>query len=67
MLISPEKFLEDGLVSASDAKRPPSSSSERVDYHLVIEPKLLILEKSFEQFTANLKPNIVKPFLLFRG
>ena len=66
LLISPEKLLEDGFVSAADAKRPPSFPAEHVDYPLVIEQKGIILEKAYNQFKANPPAEHRQAFLLFR-
>ena len=66
LLISPEKLVEDGFLSPSDARRPPSFPAERVDYPLVITQKHLIFEQAFEQFKANPPAEHRQAFLLFR-
>ena len=60
LFISPEKLVEDGFVSASDAGPPPSFPPDRVDYPLVIAHKQLL-----SSLRPTLQPNIAKPLCCF--
>jgi len=50
LLISPEKLLEDGFLSAEDLKNPPQSDPKRIDYGQAIDYKKSILQKAFINF-----------------
>ena len=52
LLISPEKLLEDGLLSPSDLDLTPPFPPNKVDYGLVIEFKITLLKKSSQNFKS---------------
>ncbi|HSO75171.1 MAG TPA: 4-alpha-glucanotransferase, partial [Blastocatellia bacterium] len=49
-LISPERLVEDGLMSAADLAAAPKFSNDRVEFGPVIEWKNAILARVFENF-----------------
>lgn len=51
-LISPEKLLEDGLLSRVDLDAAPSFPARTVDYGPVIQFKLALLDKVYHNFRA---------------
>ncbi len=52
LLISPEKLVEDGLLSHADLSEQPDLPKDRVFYRGAIEFKRAVLEKSFDVFKA---------------
>ena len=52
LLISPEKLLEEGLLTTSDLEEAPAFPKHEVDFGSVIEYRRGLLEKSFVQFNA---------------
>ena len=57
LLISPEKLMEDGLLTASDLVAAAVAPAARVDYGKAREAKLPLLEKAFQNFKASEKPD----------
>lgn len=61
-LISPERLVEDGLLSAIDLEAAPGFSNERVEFGPVIEWKNGLLARAFENYrrgaAANLRAGI---------
>jgi 4-alpha-glucanotransferase len=55
LLVSPEKLIDEGLLTREDLARAPSFPEEKVDFGSVIEFKNQLLETTFERFrqTAN--------------
>ena len=53
LLISPERLLEIGLLSANDLKEVPEFRAERVDYSGAINLKNSLLYRAFENFRHN--------------
>lgn len=51
-LIGPEKLVADGLLSESDLKAVPKFPAHMVDYGLVIEFKLKLLDTVYQNFKA---------------
>lgn len=49
-LISPEKLVEDGFLSEADLKDVPEFPKDKVDFGKMIEYKLPLLRKAFENF-----------------
>ena len=47
LLISPDRLLKDGLLSADDLKSPPDLPKNRVDYPLVIDYKRKLFDRAF--------------------
>jgi 4-alpha-glucanotransferase len=50
LLVSPEKLLEEGLLSSSDLQNPPSDSPSKVDFNAVSAWKLPLLRKAYANF-----------------
>ena len=61
LLISPEKLLEDGLLTDKDLDDPPSSSPQKIDYGQVIEYKKTLHRKAYNNF-VNQSNNLEKEF-----
>ena len=57
LLISPEKLMEDGLLTASDLVAVAVAPAARVDYGKAREAKLPLLDKAFQNFKASEKPD----------
>jgi 4-alpha-glucanotransferase len=57
-LISPERLIEDGFLSATDLTPIPSFSSERVEFGPVIEWKNALLARAFDNFKRNAAPSL---------
>jgi 4-alpha-glucanotransferase len=66
LLISPERLIEDGLLSNDDLKNAPEFNSERVDFGHVIEFKKAILKKAFDNFTRASNSNMRDQVIGFR-
>lgn len=52
-MISPEKLLQEGLLSKDDLADTPKFNVDRVDFDAVIKFKTAILAKAFQQFKAS--------------
>ena len=50
LLVSPERLVADGLLTAEDIARVPKSPAEKIDFGKVIEYKNALLRKAFERF-----------------
>ena len=50
LLISPDKLLQENLLSGEDLEELPKLPVERVDYDLVIKTKMPLLVKAYENF-----------------
>jgi len=50
MLISPERLVKEGLLTAEDLERPPAFSEDKVDYGNAITLKNALLKEAFERF-----------------
>jgi 4-alpha-glucanotransferase len=66
-LVSPEKLLEDGLLSTDDLVECPQFPVERVDYGAVIPWKLGILDRAYIQFQQNPPEGLRQEFETFRA
>ncbi len=64
-LISPEKLVEDGFLSAADLENVPKFSSKKVEFGKVIEYKLPLLRKAFENFRVSANEEIAAEFREF--
>ena len=62
LLISPERLVDDGLLSAADLQEIPPFPMGRVDYGPVISFKLALLKKSFERFESGARPAVKREF-----
>lgn len=51
LLISPEAFLEEGLITKEDLKKTPSFSQERVNFDEVKEYKEALFRKAYHRFS----------------
>lgn len=56
LLISPEKLMEDGLLTEADLQAAYVEPSARVDYKKASDAKLPLLEKAFQNFKEAEKP-----------
>ena len=55
LIISPEKLMEDGLLTAEDLVEATVTPSERVDYGKARTAKLPLFEKAYQNFEASEK------------
>ncbi|MEH2375293.1 4-alpha-glucanotransferase [Nostoc sp.] len=62
LLISPEKLLEDGLLSEEDFANLPGFPVEKVDFEQVVPIKIGLLKKACENFRVNATPIQHKEF-----
>jgi 4-alpha-glucanotransferase len=65
MLISPEKLVEVGHLSADDVREPPGFPQERVDFGPVIQYKNDLLNRAFANFEARAVPKQREAFTRF--
>jgi 4-alpha-glucanotransferase len=66
LLISPERLVEDGLLSEDDLKIAPDFDSERVDFGQAIKFKKAILKRAFDNFTSSNNNNLREQINGFR-
>ncbi len=64
-LISPAKLLEDGFLSDEDLRNAPEFSEGKVDFGKMIEFKLPLLKRAFENFRRSDNGEITDLFRLF--
>lgn len=64
-IISPEKLLEDGLLTEADFQDMPAWDPRRVDYGSAIEFKVSLLKKAFGNFEKETESKLRKPFAEF--
>ncbi|MBI3242045.1 MAG: 4-alpha-glucanotransferase [Chloroflexi bacterium] len=64
-LMSPEKLVEDGLLSESDLKATPKFPAQAVDFGPVIEFKLKLLETAYQNFRAGAGRQLLPEFEAF--
>lgn len=65
LLISPDRLYEDGLLAKDDFATLPDFPQDKVDYDLVIQTKMPLLEKACENFKAKASPKLQKDFQEF--
>jgi 4-alpha-glucanotransferase len=65
LLISPDKLVEDGLLTAGDVRRVPSFPADQVDYGRVIPYKLDLLRLAARRFKSGANGSIAKAFETF--
>jgi 4-alpha-glucanotransferase len=65
LLISPDRLVEQGLLYFSDLKNAPAFPRDKVDYGPVIDFKMALLKRSFENFKAVARPDIQEEFEIF--
>ena len=65
LLISPEKLLEEGLLTEEDLTPLPDFSPDRVDYGAVIEWKTSLFGKAFDRFRQDPDRGLKKAFSAF--
>jgi 4-alpha-glucanotransferase len=53
LLISPDKLVEEGLLTKNDVIEKPGFYPEKVDYRMVTDWKIPRLEKAFSNFTSH--------------
>ena len=66
LLISPEKLVEEGFLTANDLKKPPPFPSDHVHFSRVIPYKRSLLGKSYKRFKTHPPADHGNLFLLFR-
>ena len=66
-LISPDELIADGLLTSDDLTDKPDFSASRVDYGLVIQWKLSLLERAFHHFSAASDKKIREALEQFRA
>jgi len=64
-LISPEKLREDGFLSDEDLATVPDFPADKVDFGAVIDFKLPVLKKAFENFRLTADEDLAEKFHLF--
>jgi 4-alpha-glucanotransferase len=64
-LISLEKLVEDGFLDKKDIANPPKFSDKKVEFGRVIEYKLPLLQKAFENFRQTDDEEIAEEFRTF--
>ena len=62
LLISPQKLYDDGLLADEDFDGLPVFPDDLVDYDLVIQTKMPLLEKACENFKAKASKNLQKEY-----
>jgi 4-alpha-glucanotransferase len=65
LLISPERLVHAGLLSAEDLARAPAFDEEKVDFGNVIEFKNALLRKAFERFHPRTDASLREEFEQF--
>ncbi len=55
-LISPEKLVEEGLLSSSDLNSIPPFPCDRVDYGSALDYKMKLMHRSYENFRSEYDP-----------
>ncbi|MEH1967882.1 MULTISPECIES: 4-alpha-glucanotransferase [unclassified Nostoc] len=65
LLISPEKLLEEGLLTEQDFANLPAFPVEKVDFEQVVPIKIGLLKKACENFRVNATPIQQKEFAGF--
>jgi 4-alpha-glucanotransferase len=66
-LISPEKLLEEGFLSAEDLREAPAFTEDRVNFDAVIRFKTAILAKAYENFRQSTNAHLRSEFEIFCG
>ncbi len=61
-LISPEKLVDDGFLSGDDLQNAPEFPAGRVDFGAMIDFKLPLLKKAFDNFRQTSDQNIIDEF-----
>lgn len=61
-LVSPDKLVEDGFLTAEDLQNSPEFPDGRIDFGKVIEFKIPLLEKAFENFRRTTDEEMIKAF-----
>jgi 4-alpha-glucanotransferase len=64
-LISPEKLVEDGFLNKEDIANPPKFPSQRVEFGKVINYKMSLLQKAFENFRQTDDKKLAEEFHAF--
>ena len=67
LLISPEKLMEDGLLTAEDLVAATVTPAARVDYGKARAAKLPLLEKAYQNFRNSEKPEDYEAFCIMNG
>jgi 4-alpha-glucanotransferase len=67
LLVSPERLLEQGLLTAEDVADAPSFPADAVDYGAVIPYKQTLMRRAFSRFLAGADPDSRAAFESFRA
>ena len=67
LLISPEKLVEDGLLTADDISIKPDFSTHKVDFGTVYHWKSQLLPRAYENFQHNANDDLRASFETFCG
>jgi 4-alpha-glucanotransferase len=67
LLISPERLVREGLLSAEDLARAPHFSEDKVDFGNVIKFKSALLREAFERFKQTADESLRSYFEHFSG
>ena len=65
LLISPQRLLDDGLLSKDDIQRAPKSHADAVNFGRVIDYKKALLEKAYSNFKRTTDTELRADFLAF--
>jgi 4-alpha-glucanotransferase len=65
-LISPERLVNDGLLSADELQEVPEFASERVDFGKVIDYKKTLLNRAYDNFKHTRNHNVIEQLNGFR-
>ncbi|HTG13672.1 MAG TPA: 4-alpha-glucanotransferase, partial [Blastocatellia bacterium] len=65
LMISPQRLVEEGLLTGDDVERVPRSRADRVNFGRVIEYKKSLLEKAFLNFKRTTDTGLRADFLAF--
>ena len=65
LLISPEKLKDEGLLAEEDFVNLPAFPGDRVDYQLVVDTKIPLLQKSCSNFKLHASPEQNQAFADF--
>ncbi|RMH60107.1 MAG: 4-alpha-glucanotransferase [Bacteroidetes bacterium] len=66
LCISPERLVEDGLLTPDDLEDTPAFPADAVDFARVIPFKQALLARAFERYEDGAAPHLQEPFEAFR-
>lgn len=65
LLISPQRLVDEGLLTKTDLAAPPSFPDEHIDFNRALEYKQPLLRKAFENFNHTTDTRLRANFLTF--